>query len=192
MMSMKKSFLLLLLMSMTLTGNAQYWEKIHKDADELKGTPAINLHLVNVPGVGSVTIHDNKDYLFFKVKKGIFDYKLYNVYYTVAEGIAGLYSDNGELVEKLAIRVSVSEDSPSYAQAHFDTDLGYEGSGAIRKVISWIRDSKGSVRFIIPQYGGTDFDVKVPTLLSQKQAEKKSRPKGATQRSETKPTVRKK
>lgn len=174
---MKKNVLLLLLMCMTLTGYAQYWEKIHKDADELKGTPAINLHLINVPSVGSVTIHDNKDYLFFKIKKGIFDYKLYNAYYTVAEGIAGLYSDNGELVEKLAIRVSVSEDSPSYAQAFFNTDLGNEGSGAIKKVISWIRYSKGSVRFIIPQYDGTDFDVKVPTLLSQKLSETKSRPK---------------
>lgn len=191
-MIMKKIIMSLIFTSVSLTGSAQYWEKIHKDADELKGTPAIDLHLVNVPGVGSVTIHDNKDYLFFKVNKGIFDYKLYNAYYTVAEGIAGLYSDNGELVEKVAIRVSVSEDSPSYAQAYFNTDLDYEGSGAIRKVISWIRDSKGSVRFIIPKYGSTDFDVKVPTLLSPKQAEKKSRPKGATQRSGTKPLVRKK
>lgn len=189
---MKKTVLLLLLMCMTLTGSAQYWEKIHKDADELKGTPAINLHLANVPGVGSVTIHDNKDYLFFKLNKGIFDYKLYNACYTVAEGIAGLYSDNGELVEKVTIRVSVSEDSPSYAQAFFNTDLDYEGSAAIRKVISWIRDSKGSVRFIIPKYGATDFDVKVPTLLSQKQAGTKLKSKGTTQRKGTKTTVRKK
>ena len=189
---MKKSILLLLLMCMTLTGSAQYWEKIHKDADELKGTSAINLHLVNVPGIGSVSILDNKDYLVFKVKKGIFDYKLFNTYYTVAEGVAGLYSENGELVEKVAIRISVSEDTPSYADAYFNTALDYEGSGAIRKVISWIRDSKGSVRFIIPKYGGTDFDIKVPTLLSPKQVGNKTRPKGATQRIGTKSTVRKK
>ncbi len=187
---MKKIVLLLLLMCMTLTGSAQYWEKIHKDADELKGTSDINIHLINVPSVGAVTIHDNKDYLVFKVNKGVFDYKLYNAYYIVAEGVAGLYSENGELVEKVAIRVSVSEDSPSFAQAYFNTALDYEGSGAIRKVISWIRDSKGSVRFIIPKYGGTDFDVKVPTLLSQKQKGTRARSKGTTQRKGTKSTMR--
>lgn len=189
---MKKILMLLILMSSVLTSYAQHWEKIHKDADELKGTPAINLHLVNVSGVGSVTILDNKDYLVFKVNNGIFDYKLYNAYYTVVDGITGLYSENGELVEKFAIRVSVSEETPSYAQAYFNTALGYEGSGAIRKVTSWIRDSKGSVRFIIPRYGSTDFDIKVPTLVSNKQVGTKSRTKGTTQKRATKPQTIKK
>ena len=191
-MIMKKILMLLILMSSVLTSYAQHWEKIHKDADELKGTPAINLHLVNVSGVGSVTILDNKDYLVFKVNNGIFDYKLYNAYYTVVDGITGLYSENGELVEKFAIRVSVSEETPSYAQAYFNTALGYEGSGAIRKVTSWIRDSKGSVRFIIPRYGSTDFDIKVPTLVSNKQVGTKSRTKGTTQKKATKPQTIKK
>ena len=189
---MKKILLLLILMSSVLTSFAQYWEKIHKDADELKGSPAINIHLVKVPGVGAVTIHDSKEYLVFKVNKGIFDYRLYNTYYTVAEGIAGLYSENGELVEKVSIRTSVSEDSPSYAEAYFNTALGYEGSGAIRKIISWIRDSKGSVRFVFPKYGGSDFDIKVPTLVSNKQVSTKSRSKGTTQKRATKPQAKKK
>ena len=189
---MKKNVLLLLLMFMTLTGSAQYWEKHHEDADELKGTPATNLYYANISNVGVVIIMEDTDLLTFSVKKGVFDYKHYKTYYTVVDGIVGLYDENGDLVEKVVVRINVSEDSPNFAQAYINTDFEYEGSGAIKKVLSWIRNGKGSVRFIIPKYGGTDFDVKLPTLLSQKQAGKRTIPQKTTQRRGTKTTVRKK
>ena len=101
-----------------------------------------------------------------------------------------MYGENGDLVEKVNIRINVSEDSPSFAQAYYNTDFGYEGSGAIKKVISWIRNNKGSIRFIIPKYGGIDFDVKLPTLFSQKQVESKTKPKGTAPK-KTKSAVKK-
>ena len=186
---MKRLFLLLSLMCVILTSSAQHWEKHHEDADELKGTPAVDLHYADISNIGSIIIVDDKDILTFSLRKGIFDYKRYEEYYVV-DGIAGMYGENGNLVEKVNIRINVSEDSPNFAQAYINTDFGYEGSGAIKKVLSWIRNNKGSVRFLIPKYGGTDFDVKLPTLLSQKQAESKAKPKGtATKR--TKSAVKK-
>jgi hypothetical protein len=186
---MKKIILLLLLMCITLTGSAQRWVKHHESADELKGTSAVNLHYADISNIGSVIILDDKDLLTFSLRKGIFDYKRYEEYYVV-DGIAGMYGENGDLVEKVNIRINVSEDSPDFAQAYFNSDFGYEGSGAIKKILSWIRNNKGSIRFIIPKYGGTDFDVKLPTLLSQKQAESKAKPKG-TALERTKSAVKK-
>lgn len=178
---MKETVLLLLLMCMTLSSSAQRWEKRHQDADELKGTSAVNLHFADIPNKGVIIVLDNKDVLTIGLKKEIFDYKRFKEYFVV-EGIVGLYGKNGDLVEKTNIRINVSEDSPDFAQAYINSDFGYEGSGAIKKVLSWIRNNKGSIRFIIPQYGGTDFDVKLPTIVSQEQAESRARPKGTTQK----------
>lgn len=188
---MKRFILFLLLVCVVLTSSAQRWEKRHQDADELKGTSAVDLHFADISNMGVIVILDNKDLLTIGLKKGIFDYKRYEDYYVV-EGIAGLYGENGELIEKANIRIEVSEDSPSFVQAYFNTDLSYEGSGAIKKVLSWIRNKKGSVRFIIPLYGGTDFDVKLPTFLSQEQKGTKSKPKGTTQNKGAKIPARKK
>ena len=186
---MKRFILLLSLMCVVLTSSAQRWEKHHEDGDELKGTSAVDLHFADIPNMGVIVILDNKDLLTIGLKKGIFDYKRYEEYFVV-DGIVGMYGRNGELVEKANIRIEVSEDSPNFAQAYSNTDFGYEGSGAIKKVLSWIRNNKGSIRFIIPKYGGTDFDVKLPTLLSQKQAEFKAKPKGTAPKG-TKSAVKK-
>ena len=186
---MKKLFLLLSLMCVILSSSAQRWVKHHEDADELKGLPATNLHYADISNIGSVIIVDDKDILTISLRKGLFDYKSYDEYYVV-DGIAGMYGENGNLVEKLNIRINVSADSPNFAQAYYNTDFGYEGSGAIKKVLTWIRNNKGSIRFIIPKYGGTDFDVKLPTLLSQKQAESKVKPKGTAPK-RTKSAVKK-
>ena len=186
---MKRFILLLSLMCVVLTSSAQRWEKRHQDADELKGTSAVDLHFADIPNMGVIVILDNKDVLTIGLKEGFFDSKRYEEY-LVVDGIVGMYGGNGELVEKANIRIEVPKDSPKYIQAFFNTNLGYEGSGAIKKILSWIRNNKGSVRFIIPKYGGTDFDVKLPTLLSQKQAESKAKPKStATKR--TKSAVKK-
>lgn len=153
---MKRFILLLSLMCVILSSSAQRWVKHHEDADELKGLPAANLHYVDIPNIGSVIIIDDKDLLTITLRKGIFDYKHYREYYVV-DGIVGMYGENGDLVEK--VRINMLEDSPDFAQAYPNTDFGYEGSGAIKKVLSWIRNNKGSIRFIIPKHGGTDFDA---------------------------------
>ena len=189
---MKKILLLLFLMCATLTGSAQYWEKYHGEADELKGTSSEDLHYANIPNVGIVIIHDELDLITFGTRKGIFDYKRYKTYYTVVDGIVGMYDENGKLIEKVNIRASVSEDSPGLAKAYFNTDFDYEGAGVVKKVVSWIRNNKGSVRFIFPKYGDVDFDVKLPTLLSQERTGTRSKPKGTVQKKGTKPSARRK
>ncbi len=81
-------------------------------------------------------------------------------------------------------------DNPSNASV--DSRITLLKNSGIRQVASWIRNNKGSVRIIIPRYGESDFDVTVPTFLSQKQSETKISPKGTTKKGGMTSPVRKK
>lgn len=186
---MKKIFLLSLVLLSPLLVSAQIWSQIKTDADELKGTQASSKHFIEIPGEGAVVLDDNYDVFGFVTFKGIFDYKPYQYDFNVATGIFGMYDETGKLVDKREIMVSVHDD-PTSASA--DIRITLLRNGGIRPVASWIRNNKGSVRIIIPRYGQLDFDVTVPTFLSQKQTGTKSRPKATTQKRGVKTPARKK
>ena len=186
---MKKLFLLSLVSLLPLLVSAQVWSQIKTDADELKGTQASSRHFIEIPEEGAVVLDDNYAMFGFVTFKGIFDYKPYEHGFNVAMGIFGMYDETGKLVEKKEIMVSVHDD-PTSASA--DSRITLLKNSGISQVASWIRNNKGSVRIIIPRYAKLDFDVTVPTFLSQKQAGTKSRSKGTTQKKGVKPPVRKK
>lgn len=187
--NMKKIILLSLVLFSTLSVSSQNWTLYEEEADELKGTPARSSHIAEIPDVGLVVIFDDTDRMGFVTYKGIFDYKPYK-YLTIVNGIFGMYDEKGELVEKANIMISVSEESPNSGNAYLNAVFNNESLQGIKRVVSWIRNNKGSVRIVIPKYGDADFDVKVPTFLSQKQAESRGAPKSTTQK-RTKAPVRK-
>lgn len=186
---MKKLFLLSLVSLLPLLVSAQVWSQYKTEADELKGIQASSKHFIEIPKEGAVVLDDNHDMFGFVSFDGIFDYKPYEYDFNVAMGIFGMYDETGKLVEKREIMVSV-HDNPSSATA--DSRITVLKNSGIRQVASWIRNNKGSVRIIIPRYAKSDFDVTVPTFLSQKQAGTKSRSKGTTQKKGVKTPVRKK
>ncbi len=186
---MKKIILVVLLMCMTLTSFAQKWEKYYQEADELRGTQASSRHYIEIPKEGIVALEDNRDIFSFLTFNGVFDYKPYEYDFNVAMGIFGTYDETGKLVGKWEIMVSVHDD-PSSASA--DSRITVLKNSGIRQIASWIRNNKGSVRIIIPRYGKSDFDVTVPTFLSQKQSGTKPRPRGTTKKGGAKSSVRKK
>ena len=186
---MKKHILLSLVLITTLSASAQNWTQYKEGADELKGTQAKSRHFIEIPEEGVVVIDDNFDIFGFVTYNGIFDYKPYEYDFNVAIGIFGLYDETGKLVEKKEIMVSVHDD-PSNASA--DSRITLLKNSGISQVASWIRNNKGSVRIIIPRYGKSDFDVTVPTFLSQKKSGTKTRPRGTTKKGGTTSPVKKK
>lgn len=118
----------------------------------------------------------------------MFDYEMYQRVFLVVNAIFGLYGENGDLVEKEEIMISVSEESPDVAVADCSRSL-LKNSGCIRKVASWVRNSKGSVRFIIPRYGNTDFDITLPTMQPHKET-CQTKQKGASQSKNAKRLIR--
>jgi hypothetical protein len=186
---MKKIILVVLLMCMTLTSSAQRWVDHYEDADELKGTQASSQHFIEIPNEGVVILEDNFDILGFVTYNGVFDYKPYEYDFNVAMGIFGTYDETGKLVGKWEIMVSVHDD-PSSASA--DSRITVLRNSGIKQIASWIRNNKGSVRIIIPRYARSDFDVTIPTFLSQKSQESKhAKSKGTVKRKTTKKTVKK-
>ena len=186
---MKKIILVVLLMCMTLTSFAQKWEKYYQEADELRGTQASSRHYIEIPKEGIVALDDNRDIFSFLTFNGVFDYKPYEYDFNVAMGIFGTYDETGKLVGKWEIMVSVHDD-PSSASA--DSRITVLRNSGIKQIASWIRNNKGSVRIIIPRYARSDFDVTVPTFLSQKSQEsKQAKSKGTVKRKTTKKTVKK-
>lgn len=186
---MKKIILVVLLMCMTLTSSAQRWVEHYEDADELKGTQASCQHFIEISKEGVVILEDNFDILGFVTYNGVFDYKPYENDFNVVMGIFGMYDETGKLVDKRNIMIRVHDD-PTNARA--DSRINLLGSSAIKQIASWIRNNKGSVRIVIPRYAKSDFDVTVPTFLSQKSQEsRQAKSKGKVQRKSTKKTVKK-
>ena len=186
---MKKIILVVLLMCMTLTSSAQRWVEHYEDADELKGTQASCQHFIEIPKEGVVILEDNFDILGFVTYNGVFDYKPYENDFNVVMGIFGMYDETGKLVDKRNIMIRVHDDP---ANARADSRINLLGSSAIKQIASWIRNNKGSVRIVIPRYAKSDFDVTVPTFLSQKSQEsRQAKSKGTVQRKSTKKTVKK-
>ena len=193
---MKKILVLLLsvMLSVVTYGqskglSAQSWSQYTTDADELRGTQASLKHFVEIPDEGVVVLDDKLNMFGFVSFNGIFDYKPYQYDFNVTTGIFGMYDEAGKLVGKREIMLSVHDDATS---ASADSRITVLKNSGIGEVASWIRNSKGSVRIIIPRYGKLDFDITVPTFLSQKPLKsKQTKSKGTVQRKNTKKSVRK-
>ncbi len=188
---MKKLLLMSLVLFSTLTVSAQYWIQGKTEADELKGTKAYSYHAIKIPEKGILILDDDKDVLKITTFEGIFNYELYDGVYAVVNGIFGMYGENGELVAKEEVMVSVSKESPRFAIADYSRSALNNSSG-ISKVASWIRNSKGSVRIILPRYAKTDFDVTLPTFLSQKEPNSGQSNSKSTQKKSPKKPIRRK
>lgn len=158
---MKKIISLTFVMFMTLTASAQYWQKSSSEGDELTGAKATSSIVTKIPGKGIISLDDNDNSFFIQTFEGIFNYERINRYGPGVIAIFGMYDEADKLISKEEIFLFVSSESPKYA-------LGKDDAAKREKVASWIRNQKGSVRIVIPRYGDVAFDVKVPTVLSQK------------------------
>ena len=189
---MKKLFILSLVFFTSLSSVlAQSWEQHKTEADELRGTPARNCHSIHIPERGMVILNDDLKGFAFGTYEGIFNYENYKYDLVVVNGIFGLYDETGKLVGKEEIMATVNDENPAQAFARSDNQFLKNTSG-IRKVVSWIQNNKGSVRIVFPRYGQSDFDVTIPTYLSQKTNKKTQvKQKRNTQRSGAKTNVRK-
>lgn len=178
---MKKIVLLLFVVFTSLSSSAQYWYQYKTEADELKGTQANSYHAVKIPEKGIVTLDDNNDVFTFVTFEGMFNYESYQRVFTIVEGLFGMYGENGELIGKETVMLGVSRESPDFAIADYSRNYpGKEKNAAsIKRVATWVRGNKGSVRFVIPRYGRADFDITLPTMLSHKEPSR-NKPKGTS------------
>ncbi|MBQ2046414.1 MAG: hypothetical protein II260_04420 [Muribaculaceae bacterium] len=147
---MKKILLLLTASFITITVNAQWLKPRYYPADELKEEEA---YYANHYTKGSeyFICWSNESDIKIGTQTGIFDYSDNEV--TV---IVGFYIGN-KLEEKVTTIFFVPSGDPNIA---YSTSYGTpENLG--EKIINHIKH-KGKVRFLVPKYSGSDFDLTVP------------------------------
>ncbi len=145
------------------------WVKRIIPADELKGEKG-GVSYVYEDSNGSFTFRDNTTIVEFctytlstfnyglkKLPKGSLPYKPFyesgsDAYYRCVDGIVGYYV-NGSLNKKENVSFYTGADS-DYKHASPNEEVS-------RRILNHIKN-KGSIRIIIPLYGGSDFDITVP------------------------------
>ena len=145
---------------------AQNWERINVKGDELLGTTDKVIMVYNDNG-NIFEFEENENNIFFlETSTSFFDVtsvKGSNGRYTV-NGIVGLYDNNDNLVEKLEILFEILEPATKCYPNKY-TRMGGNNLKRSKKVIDYINNGNGYVRFVLPLHLSTsNFDFTVPTL----------------------------
>lgn len=150
---MKKYLLFLLTFFCITSAYSQSWSSTHHDEDPMKKMESYDSF--------SFTDSDGNMFIFwsnspknFRIisNESIFNYSGKTRWVKLE---IGFYDENGTFIEKIETNGRADDDEPSRLENMSFT------KGA-KKIISYIKEQKGSVRFLAPLYGrssGMDFTV---------------------------------
>lgn len=153
-------FVFALLMGMSI--NAQQWTITKNNGDELKGTPAYTSYIW-MEDNGAFAYKDTDDTLFLvSTKDGIFNSngQRGRKGRPVTVGLVGFYTPTDSLIEKMELTYEINEGSQSVYPNQY-TSKGGNNYKRSRKIIDFIKNGNGYVRFIIPRYAKNDLELKV-------------------------------
>ena len=144
---------------------AQDWIRTSVKGDELLGTSdRVVLMFEDNGNLFQFNENDDKTYIL-KTSESFFDFtsiKGAKGRFTT-NGIVGIYDNSDNLIEKLEIVYEVLEPATSCYPNKY-TLMGGNNLKRSKKVIDYIKNGKGYIRFILPLHLTTNFDFKVPTL----------------------------
>lgn len=162
-----KKLILGLLLLLTSPVFAQ-WDKVVVKGDELKGTSdGVNCvysddykHIAfNEESVNYFVLITDKSFFNFGTQKGT-----NGNYITV--GLTGLYDNQDKLIEKFDVTFEVMEIATKIYPNKY-TSKGGNNLKRSKKIIDYLKNEKGYVRFILPLHDGSEFDLKVPTFTTK-------------------------
>lgn len=165
---MKKIIFILIMMCACLSINAQEWKTIQIDGDELMGTQSCKafVYQQNEDSWSFIQFDYMTDDFILKAPNSVFDFTGKGASGgKLVKGIVGFYDDNGKLIEKIDTYCFESLSS-YYNQVHSNkySKMGGNNKKNAKKIIDYLHNNKGSVRFIIPLYNSTSFDFTVSCL----------------------------
>lgn len=149
-----KKYLLFMLAFLNVTfAYSQKWSSSHYEADPMKKIEAYDsYHFTDENGNMFIFWSNSPKNFRIISNESIFNYK-YKSFWVEIE--IGFYDVNGKFVEKIKTNGAADENEPSRLENMSFT------KGA-KKIISYLKEQKGSVRFLAPLYGrasGMDFTV---------------------------------
>ncbi len=165
-----KSFFLCLSLLFSLQVFCQDWSVQDVSGDELKGTSDYKAFIFTEGAYHFVFWeNDNNTFrLYIDKEKGFFNYssirgKKGN---HIVLGLVGFYDESDKLIDKIEnFCLELDDDgTPNSAHPNRYTRMGGNNNKNVRKIISFINDSKGYVRFVYDLYGGDELDFKVKCM----------------------------
>ena len=158
-------FLIINLMLLCQTINAQYWASKDCPRDELMGTPDMKCYKWIDAGNGSLSFDTSKDNIFtIATEDGVFDtIGLFGTHQRyISMGVIGLYDASNNLIEKIEIAFEIFDGNKVYPNKY--TKMGGNNLKRSKKVLDHIKTSNGYIRAIIPLTNGANFDITVKSI----------------------------
>lgn len=149
-----------------LPANAQGWQTSIVKGDELKGNPEYTAYTYEDNGNGFIFWSLKDDSFRLHSGNGMFNYQ--NIRGTqgnhIVLGLVGFYDESGKLIDKIENFCIELDDEGTPNQAHPNryTSKGGNNKKNTVKILKYLTNSKGSVRFVYELYGGKEFDLRVP------------------------------
>lgn len=167
---MRKLFFLMAALAVVLTAGAQgTWKVSEIEADELKGQEASKVLVYSVPEMGSLVLWDWTEYQFRLISESAqFDidagYNRFSGSYAGAEVLIGIYSDDGQLVEKFTMWLDKEDNKANRFlrtrnAGTMSNPVGQKGK--VKKLFKALQSGTGYVRIVTQRYNTTDFDIKI-------------------------------
>lgn len=154
-----KKYLLFILTMFCFTSVYAQWSTTHHEADQMKKMEAYDSYSYTNE-VGDKFIFWSNSPKNFRIisSESIFNYNG-NARWVNLE--IGFYDENGNFIEKIVTNGRADNDEPSRLENMSFT------KGA-KKIISYIKEQKGSVRFLAPLYGvSSGFDFTIPCMKNK-------------------------
>ncbi|MBO4659537.1 MAG: hypothetical protein J5637_07940 [Prevotella sp.] len=162
-----KSLLLFFSFLFSLHVSCQDWSEHNIKGDDLKGTSDSKAY-VFTDGAYHFMFWDNEDNtfrLFLDKDQGFFNYSslIGKQGYHIVLGLVGFYDNSDKLVDKIEnFCLELDDDGmPNSAHPNRYTRMGGNNNKNVRKILNYITNSKGYVRFVYELYGGGEFDFRV-------------------------------
>lgn len=149
-----KRYLLIALVTFNFNFAYSQWVTIHHDADPMNKTGCYDSYSFTDSVGNKFIMWSDSDKRFRLISsEHIFNYNAesHMVFVNV-----GFYDERDNFIEKVEIDGHVNKSEPTMLENQFS-------SKKVKKIISYIKEQKGSVRFRVPLYGkayGLDFIVK--------------------------------
>lgn len=144
---------------------SQNWEANIIKGDELKGTEDYIAYTFEDNGFGFIYWSSNDDTFRLYTNDGFFNYTDLRGRQGnhIVLGLVGFYDESNKLIDKIenfCIELD-DEGTPNRAHPNRYTSKGGNNKKNAAKILDYLKNAKGYVRFVYKLYGGKEFDLKV-------------------------------
>jgi len=154
--------------------SAQEWHQQVIKGDELKGMSDYISFAFYDGSKGFVFWNNEENTFRLSIDKsdGFFNYSDLrgNQGHHIIYGLVGFYDSHDKLLDKIDPFIMELDDegTPNKLHPNRYTKMGGNNNKNTRKILSYIKNEEGYVRFVYKLYGGKEFDFKVKCMKSAK------------------------